>query len=153
MPLEDIVENGEEARIALERVRSWRHGRGAANCEGRTWGRGVEVGEEVAVGDLRMGEDFLHGTGSTSLPLLDELESWKLTMLGLEDNVDSPRVNLANRCGENKRVECIFLTTLEPRYAKEKKEREIETQDLECCPLYDDWMPSFEAPIKLLATF
>lgn len=56
---QDIVENCDEARVALEGVgRRW-NGGSHANREGGIWGRGVEVREQVAVGSLRVREDFL----------------------------------------------------------------------------------------------
>jgi hypothetical protein len=56
---EDVVEDGEEARVALERARRGRDGGGGADCEGRIGRGGVEVGEDVAGGGLGVDEDFL----------------------------------------------------------------------------------------------
>ena len=56
---EDFVEDGEEARVALERVGGGRDGGCGANCEGRVWGCRVEVGEQQGVGYLRVWENFL----------------------------------------------------------------------------------------------
>lgn len=56
---EDVVEEGEEARVALERARCGRDSGGGANCEGRVGRGGVEVGEEVVGGGLGVDEDFL----------------------------------------------------------------------------------------------
>jgi hypothetical protein len=56
---EHVVQDREEARVALEGLGRRRHGGGAADCERRVRRGGVEVGEEVGVRSFGVGEDFL----------------------------------------------------------------------------------------------
>lgn len=56
---EDIVENGYEARIALEGARRRWYNCGGANGQGGVWGRRVQIGQQIAIRLLGVSEDFL----------------------------------------------------------------------------------------------
>ena len=107
---EDFVEDGEEARVALERVGCGRDGGCGANCKGWVRGYRVEVGEQRGVGCLREWENFLEGEVRSKVRGLLSAVGWpkKLTMLGLEANVDKPRTRAQNcRAGNNRVVNIL----------------------------------------------
>jgi hypothetical protein len=103
---EDVVEDGEEARVTLERAGRGRDGGGGADCEGRVGRGGVEVGEEVAGGGLGVDEDFLGEVRRFAGIWGGGCDGWRweLTMLGLEGSVDKPRERCRSCDRANRRV-------------------------------------------------
>jgi hypothetical protein len=108
-----LVEDGQEARVALERFGRWRDRRRGPYCQALLGGVGVEVREEIGLWVLRMRKHFLQLFSTPLLTLTLECRHvGTLTMLGLEESVDTHLAALGSRkadlrCDNNMLLESI----------------------------------------------
>lgn len=105
-----LVEDGQEARVALERFGRWRDRRRGPYGQALLGGVGVKIRENMRIWVLRMRKHFLQ-LFSMNTSLLT-LTFGKLTMLGLEASVETPLAALDIRKAGLRRENNMLLKSI-----------------------------------------